>query len=93
MHRILICLFLTGCSIGPLGWDADELMELGMFALNQGIHDSPRAPGRAEAPGQPGPGDPGAGERGPSEHANDRASETPAGDRARGRNNSGKRGG
>ena len=92
MHRILICLFLTGCSIGPLGWDADELVQLGMFALHQGIHDSPQAPGRAEAPGQPDTGQPDTADRGPSEHANDRASETPAGDNARGRSNSGKRG-
>lgn len=92
MHKILLCLFLTGCSIGPLGWDADELMELGLFALNQGIHDNPPAPSRAEAPGTSDTGQPDAGDRGPSEHANDRASETPAGDNAKGKERSGKHG-
>lgn len=82
-RTILLVLLLSGCSVGSLGWDAEELVELGIYAARLGLSDGV----------SPGGSVPDTGERGPARQANERASQTPAGDRARGREHSGKRDG
>ena len=81
MRTLIICfvLLLGGCSFGPFGISAEEAVEIGVFAFSKAWPDVPEPPAIEEPDTS-----------GPANQANERASETPAGNRARGRERSNK---
>ena len=82
MRTLIICfvLLLGGCSFGPFGISAEEMMEIGAFAFSKALPSisKPPQPPAIEEPDT----------FGPANQANERTSETPANDRARGRERS-----